>query len=522
MLTTTTLDQDISPERQEPYNDLTNSSLLNFSNSRVLVIDDVTLILEELKLKLDPYFLENNNNLLEFCADPEKVLDLVRAAKIAERPYDALILDLQMPKLNGDAIIRQLAEHDLLLPIVIHSASHAEDLQFSILGQVDEVRTELSLLDQKNHNTNVPCRFVAKYDTDYSIIKVVRALKSVMLLADDVNWAEYKKLAANFKIKPQDCGDKTEYCEELSQICKLIGFKGIEILNSMMSFREHFDTSRKLINRKTMRFEDCNFNLLDLYKSMAEEFCSKEYSFKGLSEVANDLGATRRHGINARINLISLGFKNIIEMQYLWGSLIGPDLKSEILEYRKVCRAAIDQIFLLAKLTKPISNFKLQSAAMACAMGGSPKHLVLEMPEESIIIKGKAAVFKGLIEQIVLNALSAVKEQEQPKVELKIAKINFAEIPEQARQQFLIKNETGVTYACVSVTDNGSGIPEDLRTKIFDRNFTTKSEGTGFGLWFLKKHLVDFDAAYHLESEVGKGTTFSIYCPIELEEQKSN
>jgi len=39
----------------------------------------------------------------------------------------------------------------------------------------------------------------------------------------------------------------------------------------------------------------------------------------------------------------------------------------------------------------------------------------------------------------------------------------------------------------LTIKDNGEGIPENLREKIFEPNFTTKSSGTGLGLAFCKK-----------------------------------
>lgn len=69
--------------------------------------------------------------------------------------------------------------------------------------------------------------------------------------------------------------------------------------------------------------------------------------------------------------------------------------------------------------------------------------------------------------------------------------------------------------AVVSVGDTGCGIPEEIRNKIFDVFFTTKPAGVGSGLGLdivtkiIKKH----DGRIDLQSEVGVGTTFSVYLP---------
>jgi len=72
-------------------------------------------------------------------------------------------------------------------------------------------------------------------------------------------------------------------------------------------------------------------------------------------------------------------------------------------------------------------------------------------------------------------------------------------------------------WAKVCVADNGSGIPEDIRDKIFDPFFTTKQvgKGTGQGLSIAHSVIVDqHGGTIALESEVGKGTTFTIRLPL--------
>ncbi|MEB0222626.1 sensor histidine kinase, partial [Pseudomonas sp. AB12(2023)] len=41
----------------------------------------------------------------------------------------------------------------------------------------------------------------------------------------------------------------------------------------------------------------------------------------------------------------------------------------------------------------------------------------------------------------------------------------------------------------LTIKDNGNGIPEGMREKIFEPNFTTKSSGTGLGLAFVKNSI---------------------------------
>jgi two-component system nitrogen regulation sensor histidine kinase NtrY len=66
----------------------------------------------------------------------------------------------------------------------------------------------------------------------------------------------------------------------------------------------------------------------------------------------------------------------------------------------------------------------------------------------------------------------------------------------------------------VSVSDNGSGIPESLKQKMFTPNFTTKSSGTGLGLSIVKRYVENAGGKIWFESELDKGTIFFIEFPL--------
>jgi signal transduction histidine kinase len=65
----------------------------------------------------------------------------------------------------------------------------------------------------------------------------------------------------------------------------------------------------------------------------------------------------------------------------------------------------------------------------------------------------------------------------------------------------------------VRVRDNGPGIPPDLRQKIFEVFFSTRGGGTGLGLPIAQRILESHGGWIELESEAGRGTTFSLRLP---------
>jgi signal transduction histidine kinase len=72
----------------------------------------------------------------------------------------------------------------------------------------------------------------------------------------------------------------------------------------------------------------------------------------------------------------------------------------------------------------------------------------------------------------------------------------------------------------IDFTDTGTGIPRNDLKRIFDPGFTTKGAGvgTGLGLSICYQIMQDHYGEILVESEVGKGTTFTLVIPIHLDE----
>ena len=69
----------------------------------------------------------------------------------------------------------------------------------------------------------------------------------------------------------------------------------------------------------------------------------------------------------------------------------------------------------------------------------------------------------------------------------------------------------------IRIKDSGAGIPEDVKNRIFEPFFTTKAagEGSGLGLDICKKIIDKHQGRIEVDSEIGKGTTFSVFLPGE-------
>ncbi|WP_440116886.1 ATP-binding protein [Paenibacillus sp. QZ-Y1] len=68
--------------------------------------------------------------------------------------------------------------------------------------------------------------------------------------------------------------------------------------------------------------------------------------------------------------------------------------------------------------------------------------------------------------------------------------------------------------AVISITDTGSGIPENSLSTIFNPFYTTKEEGTGLGLALCQKIVQDHNGKITVYSEMGVGSTFTLHLPM--------
>jgi len=107
------------------------------------------------------------------------------------------------------------------------------------------------------------------------------------------------------------------------------------------------------------------------------------------------------------------------------------------------------------------------------------------------------------------------------KEELKRVFINIIKNSVQANStEIKVKLYKDANYCFINIEDNGVGIPEEILSKIFDPNFSTKTEGTGLGLPIVKRILNDINGTIEIKREVGKGTIVMVAIPQIKDETK--
>lgn len=170
-------------------------------------------------------------------------------------------------------------------------------------------------------------------------------------------------------------------------------------------------------------------------------------------------------------------------------------------KFEKASAGIIEQIDTLAGIANEFSNFARLPAAQLSS---------LDLRE---VIAASASVvepYKHIhFDNQIVNPLFVKGDREQCLRVFNNLLTNAVQaLDGQADARIRIRAEETDTTVRVLVEDNGPGIPEELKAKIFSPNFTTKSTGSGLGLAMVRNILQGFGGAVGFESQAGNGARF--------------
>jgi len=175
---------------------------------------------------------------------------------------------------------------------------------------------------------------------------------------------------------------------------------------------------------------------------------------------------------------------------------------------QQVANTLIEQIEQLSKIAGDFSQFANISnvsmeefdisevIASLINLYSADSNLQLEWEREDApyIIKADKVQINRLLTNLIKNAIEATANDDIIEITIK---------------QYVKGNNV-----VVAIADKGSGIPVDMRQKIFMPNFTTKSSGTGLGLAICHGIVEKANGNIWFETENGKGTTFYVSLPL--------
>ena len=131
-------------------------------------------------------------------------------------------------------------------------------------------------------------------------------------------------------------------------------------------------------------------------------------------------------------------------------------------------------------------------------------------------VKVDVSQFEQVVVNLAVNARDAMPDG--GKLTVKTANLSAAESGELA-----YKGMPAADYVRIDITDTGTGIPADIREKIFEPFFSTKEvgKGTGLGLSTVYGIVKQTGGFIYVDSEEGKGTSFHIFLPRHHAEQEA-
>jgi PAS domain S-box-containing protein len=153
------------------------------------------------------------------------------------------------------------------------------------------------------------------------------------------------------------------------------------------------------------------------------------------------------------------------------------------------------------KLFKPGTLIR-ESAALA--LRGRATAREISIAEDLRPVEADEGQLGQVLSNLIINASQAMQGEGTVIITADNRHVREAEVPTLSPGEYVV----------IAVTDRGTGIPEQHRSRVFDPYFTTKAEGRGLGLAISYSIVANHGGAITLASEVGRGTTFTVYLPV--------
>ncbi|MEM7184578.1 MAG: ATP-binding protein [Spirochaetota bacterium] len=168
----------------------------------------------------------------------------------------------------------------------------------------------------------------------------------------------------------------------------------------------------------------------------------------------------------------------------------GLKLTRQIMEYTKIGEENIrgDEVVNITKVIQGIADITKEMFVQ--------EDIVLELKLEEIVVLGFENHLHSIVNNLVLNAIDAVKE-----------------ITENRLIKVICKKDTDFCH--IEVIDNGVGIPEENIEKIYEPFYSTKpTTGIGLGLGYIAKLISSYDGTIDVRSSPKQQTKFIVRIPL--------
>jgi signal transduction histidine kinase len=177
---------------------------------------------------------------------------------------------------------------------------------------------------------------------------------------------------------------------------------------------------------------------------------------------------------------------------------------------KKYLEMIMDEVSKLENMVKLLIELKTMTV---CYLGNTD---INEVITEALALYEDEFAAKGVVVKTqLLNNLPLISgDKEQLKTAVSNLIKNSIEAMQESPKILTITTSVSDGRMIIEVTDTGKGIPKDKLKSIFHPFYTSKIYGPGLGLTFTLKIVQQHGGTISVESEPGKGTTFTIRLPV--------
>jgi len=136
-------------------------------------------------------------------------------------------------------------------------------------------------------------------------------------------------------------------------------------------------------------------------------------------------------------------------------------------------------------------------------------HIIQSNTSKNFNVMIDPSQMKQVFWNLLINAAQAIDNGGEVRIHLEKEEDHLLSLVSPLLPQHNTKE-----WVKIGITDSGNGITPEDKGKIFEPFFTTKEGGTGLGLSIVHKIIENHSGIIKVESEVGKGSTFTIFLPV--------
>ena len=169
--------------------------------------------------------------------------------------------------------------------------------------------------------------------------------------------------------------------------------------------------------------------------------------------------------------------------------------KTQIVQSQVNILALVDEMVRMLKATLPKN--------VAIKLGSST-----DVP----LVKADTSQISQIVMNFIINASEAIGEA-QGEILVLLEKAVIADGP--SEKDYQGKKIRPGDYVCLVVTDNGCGMSNETKRRIFEPFYTTKFTGRGLGMSAVLGIVTSHGGALQIFTQLGQGTTFKVYLPVQ-------